>query len=269
MPLIEVHSASFDYGQGDIFQDLNFNVEKGEIFCLLGPNGCGKTTLLDCVLGVQKLKTGRILIEGRDISGLRPSKLARYIAYVPQRHEGTFPYGVLEMTLMGRAAYTGLFSTPGKSDYEIAEEALKMAGIHHLKNRPYTQLSGGELQLVLIARALAQEGPVIIMDEPTSHLDFKNELIVLENIIGLVRDRGISIMIATHIPNHAFYFEENDVRTRVAMLQKRRFLAVGSPNKVLSEENIRKLYDIESNVFSFSNDSRKEHRRIIPVRTIK
>ena len=269
MALIEVENASFDYGQGNVFQGLNFTVEKGEIFCLLGPNGCGKTTLLDCILGVRKVKTGRIMVEGMEISNLSPSKLARVISYVPQRHESTFPYRVLEMALMGRAAYTGFLSIPGETDYEIAEEALRLTGIVHLKDRPYTRLSGGELQLVLIARALAQKSPVIIMDEPTSHLDFKHELVVLENIITLVRDRGISIVMATHIPNHAFYFEENHVLTRVAMLMDKGFLAVGRPQEILSVENIRRLYGIDSTLFSFSLENQKEQRRIIPIQTVK
>ena len=249
MSLIEIQGISFDYGQGNIFQDLSFQVDRGEIFCLLGPNGCGKTTLLDCLLGILKPEVGRILIDQKDISGLGPR--------------------VLEMAMMGRAAYTDMFSSPSDRDREIAEDALGQVGIAHLRERPYTQLSGGELQLVMLARALAQESPIIIMDEPTSHLDFRHELIVLETITGLVHEKDISVIIATHFPNHAFYFEDSLAETRVAMLNDGGFLASGRPREVLNVDNIRKLYRIESNLISFIYDNEKEQRRIIPIRTVK
>jgi iron complex transport system ATP-binding protein len=269
MSLIEIQGISFDYGQGNIFQDLSFQVDRGEIFCLLGPNGCGKTTLLDCLLGILKPEVGRILIDQKDISGLGPRKRARFMSYVPQRHDSTFPYSVLEMAMMGRAAYTDMFSSPSDRDREIAEDALGQVGIAHLRERPYTQLSGGELQLVMLARALAQESPIIIMDEPTSHLDFRHELIVLETITGLVHEKDISVIIATHFPNHAFYFEDSLAETRVAMLNDGGFLASGRPREVLNVDNIRKLYRIESNLISFIYDNEKEQRRIIPIRTVK
>ena len=269
MAFIEVQDIAFDYGRGIIFEDLSFHVDRGGIFCLIGPNGCGKTTLLDCILGTLKLKKGAILINGKDISGLGPRRLARSLSYVPQRHESAFSYSVIEMAMMGRAAYTGMFSAPSDRDREIAEEALNAVGIAHLRERPYTQISGGELQLVMLARALAQESPVIVMDEPTSHLDFRHELVVLETITGLVREKGITVIIATHFPNHAFYFEDNHRETVVAMLSGGNFMAKGRPSDVLNVENIRRLYGIESSLISFISGGSREQRRIIPVRTVK
>jgi iron complex transport system ATP-binding protein len=269
MPLIEVHHVAFDYGHGNIFQDLSFEVDRGEIFCLIGPNGCGKTTLLDCILGTLKLKKGGIRVDGKDITDLGPRKLARFLSYVPQRHDTAFSYSVLEMAMMGRAAYTDMFSSPTDNDREITVDALKTVGIEHLGGRPYTELSGGELQLVMLARALAQASPVIVMDEPTSHLDFRHELVVLETITGLVREKGVSVIIATHFPNHAFYLEEAHQRTEVAMLSGGTFLAKGKPRDILNVENIRRLYGIESNLVSFKSEGEREQRRIIPVGTVK
>lgn len=266
MSLIKIFNADFDYGQRNIFHNINLNIERGEIFCLLGPNGCGKTTLLDCILGALKLKNGGILVNGKDTNTMKPTLRARSIAYVPQRHERTFPYSVLDMVMMGRAAYTGIFSSPSREDRRIAEEVIEAMGISEFKHRPYTQLSGGEGQLVLIARALAQETPVIIMDEPTAHLDFRHELLILETMRRMVKDQGKSIIMATHFPNHTFYFENNLLRTTVAMLFNGSFLVSGSPAQVLSEENIKEVYGIDASVISYDAEGGKDLRQIIPIR---
>ena len=269
MSLIEVDKAAFSYGKEDIFHDISFEVSKREIFCLLGPNGSGKTTLLDCVLGTNKLKSGKIKVNGKNISSYNPRRLAQQISYVPQRHECAFPYRVIDITLMGRAAYTGIFSAPTQNDREIARKALMLTGIYHLRRRPYTQLSGGELQLVMIARALAQNTSLIVMDEPTAHLDFRHELVVLETIMNLVKEKEISVLMATHFPNHAFYFEDNNIKINIALLKDGQFMAVGPPREILNEERIEELYGVKSNLFFYSDDGIKEHRRIIPLKTVR
>lgn len=269
MSLIEVKNATFNYGKQNIFHDIDFTVNRGEIFCLLGPNGCGKTTLLDCILGTNRLKSGSISINGREISSLKPHKLAQRIAYVPQRHDSTFPYSVMDITLMGRASYTGIFSAPSRNDREIAKDALKLIGVYHLRKRPYTQLSGGELQLVMIARALAQNAPVIVMDEPTAHLDFRHELVVLESIINFIRKKEISVLMATHFPNHAFYFEDNKVNIKIALLRNGEFMATGAPGDILNEARIEKLYGVKSSLFSYSDNGKRNQQRIIPVKTVR
>lgn len=268
MPLLEVDSVTFGYEGADIFYNLSFELEPGEVFCLVGPNGCGKTTLLDCLLGINKIRGGAITLEGSDISGFKPRDIARKIAYVPQAHEKTFPYTVKEIVLMGRAVYTGFFSSPSVQDTKIVEEALEIVGIADFVDRPYTRLSGGEGQLVMIARALAQKSSIIIMDEPTAHLDFKHELTVLETIVRLVKDTGVSIIMATHFPNHAFYFENNLVRTRVAMMSRRSFSKVGKPSEVLTEENLKELYDICAKVVSYDLKDGTVINQVIPVRTL-
>jgi len=267
MVLLEVENLTFAYDPQDIFKNISFQVNKGEVFFLLGPNGCGKTTLLDCILGLLKPKGGDIRLNGKDTKGIRCDHIAKQLAYVPQGHEKTFPYTVLDIVLMGRASYIGMFGSPSEQDIDFAEEALKLVGIIHLKNRRYTQLSGGEGQLVMIARALAQKTPLIIMDEPTSHLDFKHEMVILETIVELVRDTGISIIMATHFPNHAFYFENNRVNTRVALMNQGTFLVSGTPTDVISEENLRWLYNINARVASFFINTEQELRQVIPIST--
>lgn len=268
MALFELRNSSFNYKEHYIFENLSFTVDEGEIFCLLGPNGCGKTTLFDCILGVHKMKKGQILLQGKDISLLGAGQLAQYIAYVPQRHDRTFPYTVLDIVRMGRAAYTGRFSAPSQIDTQISEEALEMVGLKHLQNRPYTQLSGGEGQLVMIARALAQKTPVIMMDEPTAHLDFKHEMVVLETIVHLVKNNCLTILMATHFPNHAFYFENNGIKTTAALMYDKHFLESGRPSEVLCESNMRKLYNVNTRLISCQLDNKKELRQLIPVSTV-
>ncbi len=269
MALIEARGVSFGYNGIPLFQDINFSIEPGELFCLLGPNGCGKTTLLDCILGHLKPLSGEILLNGSNINRTRPEQIARQIAYVPQTHEKTFPYRVMDVVLMGRAAYIGIFGRPGEEDLAIVEEALATVGITHLRDRRYTQLSGGEVQLVMVARALAQKTPVIVMDEPTAHLDFKHELVIMEKVVELVREQGLAILMATHFPNHCFYFENSGLATRVAMMTNINFLAVGSPSNVLSEENLQQLYNVNTRVVSFPVDTKQELKQIIAISTTR
>lgn len=265
--LIQAENVAFRYGRNRILEDVSLCLTQSEIVCIIGPNGSGKSTLLDCILGLLKLNAGRILIHGRSVSHLSAAALARRVAYVPQGHERTFPYTVFEIVLMGRAAYTGFFSAPGPKDRAVAHEALERVGIGHLKSRPYTRLSGGEGQLVLIARALAQQAGLIVMDEPTAHLDFSNEMRVLETIRDLVKDNRVGVIMATHFPNHAFYFDNNGVATRVAMLHQGRFLAVGAPREVLNVEQLQHLYGIEADIIAYDNGGPQKGRQIVSLRT--
>jgi iron complex transport system ATP-binding protein len=267
MVAVEAVNAFFAYKERAIFKNLNFTAGKGEIFCLLGPNGCGKTTLLDCILGLHALKSGTIQVMGRDNRQVKPHALARSLAYVPQSHEKAFPYTVKEIVIMGRAAYLNMFASPSRKDGMIAEEALELLNIAHLSGRRYTQLSGGETQLVMIARALAQQSPIIVMDEPTAHLDFRHELIILEMITRLVKDRKLSIIMATHFPNHAFYFQNAGVKTTAALLHNTGFLAMGPPEEVVDENAIRALYGVDAKVICVPSDREGVLNNIIPLRT--
>ncbi len=265
MPVISVKNATFSYDGMNVFENINLDLARGEIVCLFGPNGCGKTTLLDNIMGHLSLDEGSVEIDGREINRYSRREIAQKVSYVPQVHERTFPYRVLDIVVMGRTPYLSPYSSPGKEDYAMAEEALEMAGIAGLKERLYTRLSGGETQLVILARALCQQTPVIIMDEPASHLDFRHELMLLETIAGLTESRKLSMLISTHSPNHAFYFENRGTPVRIAMMAGRGITDIGKPCDVITEENMKKLFSIKTKVFTGNGDEKSKMKYIVPV----
>ena len=268
LPLLKVQDISFSYPGAQIFEQIGFEIRPGEVFCVLGPNGSGKTTLLDCILGWLKPLSGQIMLNGLDTGQMSARQIARNVSYVPQIHEKTFPYRVRDIVIMGRASYLHSFSLPSQEDKEIAERALEMVGIAHLQDRPYTQLSGGEGQLVMVARALTQNTPLIIMDEPTAHLDYRHELMILEIIVKLIKETGLSILMATHIPNHCFYFENQGVACQAAMLRNKHFEIVGEASDVLSEPRLGELYDIRASIVDCMVDNGKKLKQVIPISTI-
>lgn len=268
LPLLKVQDVSFSYPGALIFEQIGFELGTGEVFCILGPNGSGKTTLLDCILGWLKPLSGQIILGGLDTGQMTARQIAQNVAYVPQSHEKTFPYLVRDIVIMGRASHLNTFSLPSKEDKEIAVRALEMVGIAHLQDRPYTQLSGGEGQLVMVARALAQNTPLIIMDEPTAHLDYHHELMILETIVKLIKETGLSILMATHIPNHCFYFENQGIACQAAMLRNKHFETVGKASEVLSEPGLGKLYHIKASIIDCMTDNGKKLKQVIPISTI-
>jgi len=266
--LLSVEDISFGYSATPVFEQVSLDISPGQVFCLLGPNGSGKTTLLDCILGWLKPHAGRIMLDGADITDMPARQIAHHVAYVPQIHEKTFPYLVKDIVLMGRASYLGPFAAPSEEDAAISAQALDMVGMGSFKERPYTQLSGGEGQLVMVARALAQQTPLIIMDEPTAHLDYRHELIILETIVKLVRDRGLSVLMATHNPNHGFYLQKNGINTRVAMMRNKHITNFGSAAEVLSEYKLGELYEIVARIVDCVLDDGGVLNQVVPVSTI-
>lgn len=266
MPIISIENATFSYGAGNVFENISLAINPGEVYCLFGPNGCGKSTLILCMLGVLSLNSGKINMGGRDVKGMSPPEVARIAAYIPQTHDKPFPYKAIDIVLMGRTAHTRTFSPPSSTDRKIAEEAMERVGIASFRDRPYTQLSGGETQLVLVARALAQQTPILIMDEPTAHLDFRNELNFLEAIVNLVKDSGLTIIMATHFPNHAFYFEGTGVKSGVALMNNKNIAIKGNPCEVLTEENMERIFNIKSKIITYTwkNEALKQ---IVPLET--
>ncbi len=267
-PLLEVKDVSFKYPQASILENISFHLQPGEVFCLLGPNGCGKTTLLDCILGWLKPCSGQILLNGRTVQNMSAPQIARQVAYVPQIHEKTFPYLVRDIVIMGRASFIGPFASPSAEDVAITEKALDMVGISRLKDRSYTQLSGGEGQLVMVARALAQNSPLIVMDEPTAHLDYRHELIILETVVELVKQTGLAVLMATHVPNHGYYFENQGIKARAGLIKDRRIMASGKPSEVLSEHNLGKLYRIKTCIVDCQLESGERIKQVVPISTI-
>lgn len=266
MALIEARGAGFKYGENIIFQDVSFAVQPGEIFCLLGPNGCGKTTLLDCLIGSKKLDSGTILLNGKDIGALRAEDMAKGMAYVPQHHHKSFPYTVEEIVIMGRASFVGLFSLPQPVDYEFVDSILADLGLYDLKQRPYTQISGGQLQLVMIARALAQNTQLLIMDEPTSHLDFKHEIALLDMIARIVREKGIAVVMASHFPNHVFYLENQGVSVKAALMSRQTLCYCGQPSEVITPDTLEEVYEVVTRIITYPGTKGGLGKHIVPLR---
>jgi len=246
---VRLLAASFSYGSRAIFEGLDLELGEGEILSLLGPNGCGKTTLLRCVAGLLPLRAGQVLLDDQDLTALDETHRAQIMGFVFQEHTVLFPYTVLEVVRMGRAPHLGLFAVPSARDTEIALQAIETVGLRALAHERYTQISGGERQLALVARALAQEPQVLLLDEPTSHLDFGNQMLVLETIRQLAGERGLAVLMATHAPDHALF-----VADRVALMKGGGFLAVGVPGEVMTEENLRTIYRIDVRVVTVDGD---------------
>lgn len=181
-----------------------------------------------------------------DIEDLSQREIARKIAYIPQVHAKSFPYKVIDIVLMGRSAHTGLTGEPKAQDYEIADSCLGLVGMSRYRETPYTQLSGGETQLVMVARALAQEAKIIIMDEPTAHLDFQHEIKFLEIISDLTMSQDLTVIMATHFPNHAFYLENQGLEVEAALMYDREIREIGPAEEIITRENIEQIFQIEA-----------------------
>ena len=203
--VVEVRGAGFGYGGHSVFRALDLDVHRGEVLTVLGPNGCGKSTLLRCIGGALRLDAGSVRICGADLASLDPAARARKIGFLFQDHSPSFPFTVLDVAVMGRTPHLSFFGTPSSQDVELAIDALGQVGILHLKDRPYTELSGGERQLTLLSRTLVQHPEILLLDEPTSHLDFRNQVHCLR-AVGRLAAQGVTMIMTTHDPNHAFLF---------------------------------------------------------------
>ena len=227
-----------------LLEAVDVEVASGEVAALLGPNGAGKSTLIRCLAGLWRPEGGEIRLEGRALDGLSHRERARLMALVFQDHQPSFPYTVRDAVLVGRVARIGLFGAPRAADHEAARAALSAVGIEHLADRIYTRLSGGERQLVLLARALAQEAPLLLLDEPTAQLDLRNQLTVLKAVHRIARERGLTVLMSLHDPNLALLFAE-----KVFMLRDGRMLAAGPAREVVTAANLCRLYGVEAGVF--------------------
>ena len=236
--MLAVENLAFGYGARTVGSGVSFRLQPGETLCLLGPNGGGKTTLFKTLLGLRPAPAGRVSLDGTDLARMKRSAIARSLAYVPQAHAASFPFRVREVVLMGRASRIPPFASPGAADHAAAEAALDALGIGHLAERIFTEISGGERQLALIARALAGEPRLLVMDEPTASLDFGNQTRVLAQIRRLAA-RGIGVVLSTHDPGHAFLCAD-----RVALLHGGTLVALGSPAETITPENLRRIYGV-------------------------
>ncbi|SBW02614.1 Fe(3+) dicitrate transport ATP-binding protein FecE [uncultured delta proteobacterium] len=238
---LSVENVRFRYGVKDVLRDISFAVPRGNICGLFGPNGSGKTTLFRCCLGLLAPQSGTILLEGHDVARLGIAHLARHMAYVPQEHKTGFPFLVREVVAMGRTPHMSGFFRLSKKDMAIVEKALDLVGITELANEPCTALSGGQRQLVSLARALAQEAPLMLLDEPTSALDFSNQMVVWQ-ALRRIAGQGVTVLVCCHDPNHILWFCDE-----VAVLHQGRVAAAGKSRETLTAALLRMLYgtDIE------------------------
>ena len=255
--LLELKSVACGYGSVPIFQDISFSIERGQTLCLLGPNGVGKTTLFKTILGLLSPLAGDILLSGENISTWTVRERARRIAYVPQVHTPPFPFTVHDVVLMGRATHIGNLGIPGKKDRRIADDAIEMLGIAHLAQKIYTKISGGERQLVLLARAIAQQPQLLCMDEPTASLDFGNQVLLM-NRIHVLSAAGITVIMTTHAPNHAFYC--SDV---TAVMGWDGVFSVGRTNDIITEARLEKLYGVTAKIIGYADIP--ETRTCVPL----
>jgi iron complex transport system ATP-binding protein len=226
-----------------VLSDIDFRVEAGEIAMLLGPNGSGKTTLLKCVSGLWRPSSGQILLDGRDVSELTARERALRVAVVPQKFFTPFGFSVESLVLMARAPHIGSFGSPSAGDRARAREAMASVGVAALADRGVTHISGGEQQLALLARALVQESPILLLDEPTSHLDLANQLTVMNRVKQAARERRLTVLSSLHDPNIALAFAD-----RVVLLKAGRVVRDGPPETEINEATIADVYGVDVDV---------------------
>ena len=240
---IEVTDLCFEYEKGKpVLDNICFNVEQGSVVAILGKNGCGKSTLLDCIIGYNDFKNGSIKVNGQEIKGLSDKELSKIIAYISQKTDINLDYSVLEFILFGRNCRLKFGASPTEPDYDIAKANAEKCGISHLLSKDINKLSGGERQLVFIARALTQESPVIIMDEPTASLDYGNQLKLYEIIKELQKDSK-TIIFTTHNPEHVLYLD-----CLVAVIQSGKITKTGRAKEIITQTTLKEIYgDIVEN----------------------
>ena len=254
--IFRVENGCFGYKEKQILKKISFTVGNGEVLSVLGSNGVGKTTLLKCMMGLLKWNSGHSYVDDQEISQMKHKDFWQKIAYVPQAKGAAFGYSALDMVTLGRSAHLGT------EDRKAAEEAMEEIGIIHLRDKLCTEMSGGELQMVLIARALIIAPSMLVLDEPESNLDFKNQLIILETIQKLSRNRGISAIVNTHYPEHALKISD-----KALLLNQDGTNVFGNADEVINVENMRHSFSVQVHINQFSVDGR-DYRSVVPLHLV-
>lgn len=257
--MLQVHDLRAGYDKHEVIHSATFSVERGEFVCMLGANGCGKTTILKNVLGLAKPFSGSITMDGDSVLRMRERELARRVAYIPQAHTPPFPFTVADVVLMGRTPYINRLAVISEEDKAIALCALRRLAIEHLADRAYTQLSGGQRQLVIIARALAQKPDLLVMDEPTASLDFGNQHVVMAQMRKLA-DAGMGVLMVTHDPDHALFCAD-----RVLVVQGGSITHDGAPGEVIDSECMQAIYGTDVVVAEVGRGRGRSVRVCVPV----
>jgi len=258
--LLEIDNLYGGYGGADIVKGISCSADSGEILCLVGPNGCGKTTLFRLILGFLSATKGNIKIDGIEMKELTASKLSKLVAYIPQQHTPVFAYTVLEVVIMGRASHFSTFGSPNKIDREKAYESLEKLNILHLANEKYTALSGGQRQMVLIARAICQAAKIFIMDEPAANLDYANQQLLMDVVSNLAK-KGFCVIMSTHSPEHPA-----SIGDKVLLMKNGSVGAFGKSADVITSENLQSVYDIEMDVVKVNDRYNNSRIICIPVK---
>lgn len=257
---LAIRNGSYGHRPGQpLFSGLDLTLSAGQIMAVLGPNGAGKTTLLNTMTGMLAWQSGETLIDGRPLAAYGERELWRRVGYVPQARTNAFAYSVLDMVLLGRSAHLGTFARPGAADVAIARRVLDRLEIGHLAGSYCNAISGGELQLVFIARALAGEPSILFLDEPESHLDFKKQLIILDIIERLAREDRMICVMNTHFPNHALR-----IAHRVLLLGADGRHRFGPTDAILTEDAIRSCFGVNARIDTIDAEGRAL-RTIYPV----
>ena len=248
-PRLAVEDLSYGYPGRVVGRHIDFALGASEVLCVLGRNGEGKSTLFKTILGLLPLRGGAVRVDGEAISDWSPRRRALTFGYVPQNSGGAFPFTVADLVLMGRTAHRGVFAAPSAADRAAADEAIAALGIEHLARREWLRVSGGERQLALVARALAQQPRILVLDEPTASLDFGNQVRVLDAVRSLAETRGLSVLLSTHHPEQAFACAD-----RVAVLAGGLLLRIGTPANVITSETLRACYSVDVAVLPVADD---------------
>jgi iron complex transport system ATP-binding protein len=234
---IDVQEISFRYAAQWVIENLSFHAERGEFWGIIGPNGSGKTTLLKILYGLINPQKGKVFIDGGELGRMKRTDIAKKIAVVPEETHMSFPFTCFEVVLMGRSPYLGRLQFEGRDDFEIARRAMSLTDTDHFSNRPINELSGGERQRIFIARALAQEPKIILLDEPTSNLDIGHQVEFYDLISRLNREEKLTILTVSHDINVA-----SEYCRKIILLKGGRIFKMGSPKVVVVEESIRQVY---------------------------
>ena len=237
--MLEARGLTIGYHRRTVATGIDLSVARGEVLCLLGPNGAGKTTLFKTLLGLIPSLAGEVTVGGRPLASMTRAELAKSMAYVPQAQVMEFAYTVLDLVLMGRTAHLGPFSAPGPRDHERAHAALADLGIADLASAEANRISGGQRQLCLVARALAQDAPLLVMDEPTASLDLGNRLLVLERVRAL-KAQNYGVVFSTHDPDQA-----RELATTVAVIAGGRLAAYGRPEETVIGPILSAVYGVD------------------------
>jgi ABC-type cobalamin/Fe3+-siderophores transport system ATPase subunit len=260
---LEAQHISYAYIPGNtVLHDVSLMLDSGEMLYFLGPNGGGKTTLMHCLAGLLKPDRGHVTLGDKSLEDFSPAERAQMIGLIPQLHTPAFAYSVREMVMMGRAPHLGWLGSPTADDEAIVEEALEQVGLTELRDRPYTEISGGERQLVLIARGLAQKCRILLMDEPTAHLDLSNQHRILE-IIHQLSQQGLSFIVSSHSPNDALAYADH-----VLLLNGGWVTDYGPPNQTLTESMLSAVYGIKTEVIFDRDGDQATPRAVVPRRPL-